>query len=322
MSISRGFDSARASRREFLLGAAAGLVAAGHARGADTVTQSAAGFRFVHLADIHVQPEQKGAEGFRQCLAHVHALAPRPDFILTGGDLVMDALNVPEERAKALYDLFVSICRDSDIPIRHCIGNHEVFGWESQGRISPRHALYGKKMAQERLGLERLCYSFDHKGWHFCILDDILPREGGYDAGLAAEDLDWLARDLKAAGDRPKVVCAHIPFVSVAALRDVNGPMTGTVPLPVPKSVRNPGPILRLFREHRVQLALTGHLHDLETCRYEHTTYVGQGAVSGAWWNGPRNLTVEGYGIIDVRPDGTFEHRYQSYGWQAKPQKA
>jgi hypothetical protein len=26
----------------------------------------------------------------------------------------------------------------------------------------------------------------------------------------------------------------------------------------------------------------------------------------------------EGFGVLDLRPDGTFDHRYETYGWTAQ----
>jgi 3',5'-cyclic AMP phosphodiesterase CpdA len=309
------------SRRGFLglAGAAAGAaLLPGSAGLAAEAASGQAGFRFVHLADIHVQPELRADEGFRKCLTAVHGLDPRPDFILTGGDLVMDVLAVGDARAKAVFDLYTRICKDSDIPIRNCIGNHDVFGWSTKGKIAPDHASYGKKMAMERLGLDRTTYGFDHKGWHFCLVDDILPVAGdGYEGGCSQEDLDWVSRDLAAAGDRPKVVCTHIPIISVVPYRGLDA--TDKPNIAVSKSLvcRNAGPILEALRKNTVNLVLTGHLHQNERIAFDGTTHIGEGAVSGAWWKGAHHGNPEGFGVIDVRADGTFEHRYHSYGWQA-----
>ena len=279
------------------------------------------GFRFAHLTDIHVQPQLRAGEGFRACLTAVHRLKPRPDFLLTGGDLVMDVLGADEPRAKTLFDLYTRICRDSDIPIHNCVGNHDVFGWNPKAKISPEHVSYGKKMVMERLALPKTTYSFDHKGWHFCVVDDILPnKKPCWQGGISEQDLEWLDRDLSAAGDLPKVVCAHIPFISVYGFRNQEIKDDKETHLKVNKAsvCRNPGPILSAFRKHKVNLALAGHTHENERIRYDGTSHIIQGAVSGSWWNGPRYDNPEGFGVIDVRADGSFEHSYHTYGWKAE----
>jgi len=284
-------------------------------------SQTPHAFRFVHMADIHVQPERRAGEGFRAALKAVHALDPRPDFILTGGDLVMDVAGTGHERADMLFDLYSRLCRDSDIPFRQCVGNHDIFGWHSEGRVSPDHPDYGTKMACDRLGLEKPTYSFDHRGWHFCVVNDVLPNPGdgqGYHGGIADEDLDWLDRDLAAAGNRPKVLCAHIPIISVVVFRRMDARDEDHMRIPRHWMSRNAGPILKLLNKHRVNLVLTGHQHQNERILLDGTTHVGQGAVCGAWWKGAHLGNREGFGILDVHPDGTFEHRYHAYGWQAE----
>ena len=61
------------------------------------------------MTDIHLQPERKGVEGFTMALQNANAL--RPDFIITGGDLVMDALAVDFERASSLFDLYNEVVK-------------------------------------------------------------------------------------------------------------------------------------------------------------------------------------------------------------------
>ena len=82
---------------------------------------------------------------------------------------------------------------------------------------------------------------------------------------------------------------------------------------------RNTAPILDMLRTNRVNLVLSGHNHQNERLQFDHTTHIEDGAVSGAWWRGSHHGNPEGFGIMDVRPDGTFEHRYQTYGWKAEP---
>lgn len=281
-------------------------------------TEAPGAFRFVQMTDIHVQPQLRGGDGLRAALEAAHNLSPRPDFILTTGDLVFDALNTPEPRVRKLFDLYTSICRDSDLPIRQCIGNHEVFGW-SNSKIPKDHPEYGKKMAADRLGLDKLTYSFDHKGWHFCMLDDILPNDSqeGYHGGISDADMEWLDKDLTAAGGRPKIICAHIPLISVLVFRNMEARDKETLDISRRRVCRNPGPIMNLLRKHKVQLSLAGHLHQNERIQLDGTTYITSGAVSGAWWKGSHFGNPEGFSVIDVKADGTFEHRYQTYGWKA-----
>ena len=68
-------------------------------------------FEFVFLTDIHVQPEHQAAEGFSKAIDKVNSL--NPDFVLTGGDLIMDALGQTKERADSLYQLYLKMQKKS-----------------------------------------------------------------------------------------------------------------------------------------------------------------------------------------------------------------
>ncbi len=300
--------------------AAVGIALVGRDVTAATPSPRPRAFRFVHMADIHLQPEQRADEGFRAALEAVHALDPRPDFILTGGDLVMNAGRADHDRASLLFDRYNRICRDSDIPFHNCIGNHDIFGWSASGSIPSTHADYGTKMVCDRVGMDQPTYSYDHGGWHFSVVNNVLPNPGdgeGYHGGISDEDMDWLDRDLAAAGDRPKVLCTHIPIVSVVVFRRMDARDEEYMQVPRRWMCRNVGPILRLLNTHRVNLVLTGHQHQNERILLDGTTHIGQGAVCGAWWKGAHWGNHEGFGVLDVRTDGTFEHRYHAYGWEA-----
>ncbi|MFC2076599.1 Gfo/Idh/MocA family protein [candidate division KSB1 bacterium] len=90
------------NRRDFLRSMSLGLGGAGLGLAGLAGRGSAAGggkFRFVHMTDMHVQPERNGEAGLRAAIKAVNGLNPRPDLVITGGDLVMDALEQTYERA-------------------------------------------------------------------------------------------------------------------------------------------------------------------------------------------------------------------------------
>lgn len=93
------------SRRRFL-GAAAAALAAGPIAtnvGRSLAAAAPSPFRFLHLTDIHVQPELAGDAGLIRCLKAANALDAQ--FVLTGGDLVMDVFDQDHARAQLLFDL-------------------------------------------------------------------------------------------------------------------------------------------------------------------------------------------------------------------------
>jgi len=72
--------------------------------------------------------------------------------------------------------------------------------------------------------------------------------------------------------------------------------------------------IIKLFYQHpNVKLCLSGHIHLRDKVIYNNVTYICNGAVSGAWWEGNRRETAPGYGLIDLYSDGSFEESYVNY---------
>ncbi len=137
--------------------------------------ETADGFTFAFLTDIHLQPELNAVEGFKMAIDTLNQI--NPDFILTGGDMVMDALNQTYGRADSLYNLYKETASGFNMPVYNTVGNHEVFGWHSDEEGIEGHPEFGKKMFEKKLG-DRY-YSFDHKGWHFIVMDAIYRGEEG-----------------------------------------------------------------------------------------------------------------------------------------------
>ena len=132
-------------------------------------------FTFVFMTDIHVKPELRATEGFQMAIDNVNEL--KPDFVITGGDLVDDALNASFDRADSLYKLYEEMTKGFNMPVYNSIGNHEHYGYNATPEVDPEHPEYGDKMFEKRIG--KRYYSFDHKGWHFMILDGTVEGENG-----------------------------------------------------------------------------------------------------------------------------------------------
>lgn len=269
-------------------------------------------FRFAFMTDIHVQPERRADEGFRAAIAKVNEL--HPDFVITGGDLIMDALEEPYERADSLYTLYQTICADFQMPVYNTIGNHEVFGLFETSGVDPEHPMYGKEMFKTRLGDGKTYTSFDHKGWHFILLDVIaFTEDRRYYGYVDSTQLQWLGDDLNKAGkDTPIVVSLHIPLVSVYTQMTKGATEAATKS----RGVTNSLEVLNVLKDYNLKLVLQGHLHIVEEIVYKDVHYVTCGAVSGAWWKGPRDDFPEGFVVVDVKGD-EFTWEYTTYGWQA-----
>jgi 3',5'-cyclic AMP phosphodiesterase CpdA len=265
------------------------------------------------MTDIHVQPERDAPEGFRRAIETVNNLDPKPAFVITGGDLVMDVLGQSYGRADTLYRLYNEIAKDFDMPVYNVIGNHEVFGLYEKSGVDPSHSEYGKTMFKNRIGGGKTYRSFDHGSWHFVLLDAVgYTPDRQYIGEVDSVQLVWLKQDLAAVGpDRPVVLALHIPLYSVAN-QFAKGPQSALSP---GLAVTNDNEVTEIYDGYNVALVLQGHLHIVEEIIFRGTHYITAGAVSGAWWRGPYHGFPEGFAVIDVKGDD-FTWSYQTFGWE------
>ena len=268
-------------------------------------------FSFIFMTDIHVAPERNATGGFLKAIETVNKL--KPDFVLTGGDNIMDALGQSYSRADSLYNLYEETVKNLKMPVYNTMGNHEIFGLYTQSGINSDHPEYGKKLYEERLA--KRYYSFDYKNWHFIVLDGIGFTEDRHYYGVVdKEQLDWLKSDLEKTGkDRPVAVSIHIPLLSVGE-QIMAGP---TEAFGQGSIITNAHEVIDLLEQYTVKMVLQGHLHFLEDINYNGIHYITGGAVSANWWRGPRYGMEEGF--VEVKVTGEdFRWKYIDFGWEAK----
>lgn len=284
--------------------------------------------RIAHLTDVHLQPERGAVEAFAQCLHHVQSQADRPDLILFTGDNIMDSYRKTDARTRVQWELWTSVLRaECSLPHMALLGNHDIWGWDkAKSKTTGSEPGWGKQRACDQLGLARPYYSFDRAGWHFVMLDSVQPFGDGreYLARLDAEQMDWLAGDLRQHAGQRTVVLSHIPILSITPLMALK-PEAMMTPDGRRQSVIPQGgmhtdwPELKaLFRQHgNVRVALSGHMHLVDRVDYLGTSYLCGGAVSGGWW---KRVHLDegdaGYAMVDLYDDGTFDRQYVTYGWQ------
>ncbi|MFI4875301.1 MAG: metallophosphoesterase family protein [Blastopirellula sp. JB062] len=289
------------------------------ARADETLAEQPARFRFVHLTDIHVQPELGADEGWRQCVQKINQLDPLPDFVITGGDLIMDALAPDADRIDLEWKLFDAAAKELNVPVHHTIGNHDIGGWSPKSKLANNDARYGKAMFADRYGQGRTYRSFDHKGWHFVILDSVGKASAdepgsGYIGLIDDEQIEWLRQDMEKTGrETPTVIVTHIPFFSVV-LQSMKGSQAAIAKGGL---VTNAHAVRQLLEPYNVQLVLSGHGHVRERIDLRGVTYIQSGAVSGGWWRGPLFREAEAFNVVDCDAN-QFDYRFQDYGWKAR----
>ena len=273
-------------------------------------------FRFVHFTDLHIQPELGASEGVALAIKKLLALRPRPDFVITGGDHVMDWLKVSRERADVQFRLLTEALKPLEMPIYNAVGNHDIYGWSKDSPATLTDPGYGKQMFAERIAKGPTYRSFDHKGWHFIILDSLAPTpDRGWHGLIDDAQLGWLKSDLEKVGTKaPVFLITHIPLMTL-----FNQITKGTTdPTPDALIVANGKEVRDLFAPHNVRAVLQGHTHVVEDCLYTGTHYITSGAVCGEWWKGPRlGVHPEGFAVYDVHGE-RFDWQYVPYGWRAR----
>ncbi len=275
----------------------------------DKTSKNSQKFSFVFMTDIHVEPELNADKGLMRAVNLVNRI--KPEFVLTGGDNIMDALGQNYGRSDSLYNLYTSIMKNLQMPVYHGMGNHEIFGLYEKSGVSPDNPFYGKKLYEDRLA--KRYYSFDHKNWHFIVLDGIgLTEDHHYYGVIDREQIEWLKKELEKTGkEKPIAVCTHIPLLSIGS-QIMEGPTKGMGESTI---ITNADKIIPLLEKYNVKLVLQGHLHFLEDINYNGIHYITGGAVCSNWWKGKRYGMEEGF--LEIHVDGEkFDWKYVDYGWK------
>jgi 3',5'-cyclic AMP phosphodiesterase CpdA len=224
-------------------------------------------FTFIHASDTHIAPESVD-----RTRALLRIVAERkPDFTLVSGDLIKDALRVPEAEAASLYELYLKEMKASSRPVWNGPGNHENFGIERHlSLVSPKNPLYGKNMYRKYLGPNY--YSFNRGRIHFIALDTVDIEDLWYFGHVDQAQLDWLVRDLSFVPRGSTVVTFnHIPFFSAGM--SVSGYTDwGVAPSLIRVGdkmfyrhvVSNAAEVIDRLKEYRYTLSLAGHNHSYE----------------------------------------------------------
>ena len=278
--------------------------------------------RFCHLTDMHIFGDRNAAKGLAQMLEHINRLDPKPSLLVTGGDNIMDAYETEEANVAGQFTLLKkTIAANTNLPIRYCLGNHDIWGWhKANSKTTGDELLWGTQWALAQYGMPAEYYSFDQAGWRFIILNSIQHHpedKNGYIGGLGDTQFAWLEKLLADTPENmPVIIISHISILSVCNFEDAK---TEDNEFRIPqRGVCADAPkLLSLFKRHpNVKLCFSGHLHRFDHIEYMNVNYICDGAVSGAWWQGDYKGCHEGYGIVDLYSDGTFDHRYAAYGWK------
>ena len=268
--------------------------------------------RIAHITDVHLKNELGAPAKFIKCLHHIQEQTPKVDFILNGGDIVFDMNKENIGSIDAQWKLYEDILKsDNNLPMHYCLGNHDIW-WNENTK---KDTFYGKKYSMDKLNLPKPYYSMIKNGWKFIMLDSVhLDIDDTWYIGkLGDEQFKWLKKELnETKSDMPVIVMSHIPILTALLMIEDN--IVNKWQMLGGDMHTDTSKIINLFYKHpNVRLCLSGHLHMRDKVVYNNVTYLCNGAVSGAWWNGNRRQTAPGYGLIELFSDGTFIESYINY---------
>ena len=233
------------TRREFiqLLGVGGAVFASGLAGACTRILKrtEADDFFFVQLSDTHwgfQGPPNPDAENtLRKAVAAVNALPRDPDFVVFTGDLTHTTDDDGERRRRMRQ--FQAIVSGLRVQTRWFMpGEHDA-------------SLDRGKAYEESFG--RMHYSFEHKGVHFAVLDNVSDPA----AVIGDAQIDWLRSDLKPlAAEAPIVIFTHRPLFDLYPQWDW--------------STKDGGRAIDLLQQWKNVTVFYGHIHQ------EHHFMTGQ----------------------------------------------
>src|SRR5688572_3465683 len=304
-------------RRSFLkkIAAATSLTVLNPIAGFSSKPARANSFSFLHLTDMHVRRKRQGHLGYQACIADVNKNHAKADFVLMGGDLAFDGNYTAKDEFIDQIELYKSASDQLKMPYYNSIGNHDVLGWSSRRKVAVDDPDLGKKLIMDKLKMAASYYSFNHKGWHFVVLDSIHPIETdsgiSYKGRLGEAQLEWLRYDLGKNNGMPTVVMTHI--AAFCHLGQMNGDPKFN---PFGHMVIEDTVALRTILErHSVKAVLQGHSHVPEDFYYNGIWYITSQSVSAAWWGGNWKGFLPGYSVFSTDGDKLRWER-KTFDWQ------
>ncbi|MGB2866942.1 MAG: metallophosphoesterase [Bacteroidota bacterium] len=229
------------------------------------------GFRFIVMGD-----SRSNADVWSSIIAHISELRPKPEFIVSTGDLV------PRGYAAQFADYFVSPLLKTEIPFLVAIGNHDCGVRDSA--LEFRY-LFGENS---------LNYSFDYRKFRFIMLDNASRlNENG-------ESLPWLEKTLSGTPQGiSTIVFAHQPPPVVPRWAWHGWDQTKCA-----------DQFVQLITRYHGKYVFLGHIHSYSTATVNGIPYtVSGGGGAELYMRFGKEGNVHHYIICDVLPDGTLKQQ-------------
>ena len=171
----------------------------------DAQAATPSSFTFLQISDSHVgfdkaaNPNALGT--LQEAITKIKALPNKPSFMLHTGDITH--LSAP-----AQFDNAAQVIGSAGLDVHYVPGEHDILD-DTPGKSFLER--YGKQTKGTGW------YSFDQNGVHFIGLVNVVDLKAGSLGTLGAEQLAWLADDVKGlSASTPIVVFAHIPLWTIS----------------------------------------------------------------------------------------------------------
>jgi 3',5'-cyclic AMP phosphodiesterase CpdA len=211
-----------------------------------------------------------------------------------------------QARCDSLFSLYKEMSKGFRMPVYNTLGNHDLFAIYPESPESETHPDYKYGMFERYFG--KTYYSFNHKGWHFVVLNSLdVTADKKYRGHFREEQIEWLKSDLdKTDSLTPIVVISHIPMLSV------RGQMAGSAgPM-----IDNVAEVFKILENKNLKLILQGHIHWKESGQVnDRFEFITGGSIAGNGWKGRRHNTKEGFVQVNVQ-GSELSWEYIDHGWE------
>lgn len=240
-----------------------------------------ADFTFVQISDTHIGVKEAAYNArYVEVIRQVNAL--KPDFVIHTGD----ALTIWSAENMAP---FKELSKNLSVPMHVIPGNHDI---TEIGKISADEAEARIRAWRDAAGYDH--ESFEHQGCVFIGLDSDL-----YNSKLPEEvrQMAWLKSQLRKAEGKRIFIFQHQPLF----LDKPDEPANYWV---VAEPAR--GELLKLFRQHKVEAVLTGHLHRFNEAYFDRISFISTPATS---FSCAADKGLTGYRVFKITDVG-FSSRF------------
>ncbi|RYG32753.1 MAG: metallophosphoesterase [Chitinophagaceae bacterium] len=212
----------------------------------------------------------------------------KPDLILCGGDMVAgQKATLTADQTSDMWTAFKAQILDPihrrGVPFGFTIGNHDGSPGFLQDRNLARQFWEGERTSTRLNFVDGshypFYYSFEQNGVFFISWD-------AAGAAIKADVYDWMQGQLQSASARKarmRIVLGHLPLYAIVADKNKPGEVN-----------EDPARALRFFKEHDVDMYISGHQHAYFPATKEGVELFNAGAIG----EGPRALLGDADGPI------------------------